>query len=211
MHESDVLLSAVFGLEDPPRGNLVTPESLAGARKAVNEALRDVPSLRLLKNVDADVVQELATALRTPLSGIVCTAWNKRREIGKYADVERYPGPDAYYVSLSKHEISQTLKPSVRVLLAGMQVAKLVFSASLTLTLNGSRLVIRGGKITHVQIGEVTADAELRLGKAKLIERDIRQWQLPGQLALADGIQIPRFMVDRNTPRSSTPELSHVP
>lgn len=194
MPESDVPLSAVFGLEDAPKENFVTPESIAGARKAVHEALRDVPSLRLLRNVDADVVQELTASLRSPLSGIVCTAWNKRREIGKYADVERYPATDAYYVSLSKHEISQTLKPSIRVLVMGMQMAKLVFSASLTLTLNGSRLVIRGGKITHVQIGEVTADTELRLGKAKLIEREIRQWQLRGQLALADGIPIPRFM-----------------
>jgi hypothetical protein len=194
MFESDVPLSAVFGLEDPPKGNIVTPESIARARKAVQESLQDVPSLRLLKNVDADVIQELVAVLRSPLSDIVCTAWNKRKEIGKYADLERYPATDSYYVSLSKHEISQTLKPSIRVLLMGIQLTKLVFAASLTLTLNGSRLVIRGGRITHLQIGEVTADTELRLGKAKLIERDIRQWHLPGQVALGTGIPIPRVM-----------------
>lgn len=194
MLESDVPLSAVFGLEPAPEGNLVTAKSVADARKMVHEALQEVPSLRLLKSIDGDVVQELTGALRTPLSEIVCTAWNKRKEIGKYADLERYPATDTYYVSLTKHEVSQTLKPSVRVLVMGVQLVKLVFTASVTLTLAGSRLVIRGGSITHVQIGEMTAATQLSLGKAKLIEHDIRQWQLPGQIALANGIRIPRFM-----------------
>ena len=192
MPDADLPLSAVLELEETSgKDNTVTRESVSSTVKMVEEVIRDIPSLRLL-GVAPDVVGALAAALGTPLSGIAITAWNKRSEVRKYADPTRYPPDESNVVWLSEHQVKQTLKPSVQVRLAGVPLPKLVFTASVTLTLHGAKLVIRGGKITHVRLGEVTAATQLSAGKAELVKRNVRTWSLPGELALGDGMPIGR-------------------
>jgi hypothetical protein len=190
MPDADMPLSAVLELEETSaKDNTITRESVSGAVKLVEEVIREIPSLRLL-DVGPDVVRELAASLRTPLSGIAITAWNKRDEIRKYADPSRYPPDQTNVVWLSEHQLKQTVKPSVEVRVGVVPLPKLVFTASVTLTLHGAKLVIRAGKITHVRLGDVTAATQLSAGKAELIKRNVKTWSLPGELALGDGVRI---------------------
>lgn len=191
MVDADITLSAVLGLEKTT-GDAFTRETVRDAVELVREVAREVPTLRFL-DVAPDVVRVLAGALGVTVSGIVIAVWNKRSEIRKYADVSRYPPDEEHDVWLHEHEVRQTLKPSVQVRVAGLplQGMKLVFTASVSLTLHGAILVIKGGRITHVRLGDVSASGQLSAGRAKLVRRELRKWSLPGSVALGEGIRIP--------------------
>jgi hypothetical protein len=192
MPDTDMPLSAVLALEETStEDNTVTRESVTAAIRLAQDVIREIPTLRLL-DVGPDVVRELATSLRMPLSGLAIAAWNKRDEIRKYADASQYPPEQTNVVWLSEHELKQTFKPSVEVRVGGIPLPKLVFTASVTLTMHGAKLVIRSGKITHVRLGDVTAATQLSAGKAELVKRDVKKWSLPGELALGEGIRIVR-------------------
>jgi hypothetical protein len=48
--------------------------------------------------------------------------------------------------------------------------------------------VIRGGRITHVRLGDLTVSCELSMqtpgGNAELIKKDLKTWSLPGTVPL---------------------------
>jgi hypothetical protein len=194
MPDKDLTLGVVFGLEGPISDNGGRGrETMRQAVQWVREALRGHPALRAL-DVAPGVVRELGGALGVSLSGIAVSAWNKRKEIAKFGDPQQTPADETHEVWLVEHDIKQVIKPSVVVRLAGQEVGKLTFLFTATFTFDGAMLVIRGGKVTHVRLGDVSASwefaAELPGGSANLLHKDLGKWSLPGHLKLGDGIPI---------------------
>ena len=185
MSDSDVLLSAAFGLEGaaPDAG----AESLTDAAQRVRDAIQRVPTLRPLF-AGPGIVMELTRALRAPLSAILVTAWNAREEIRKFGDAARFSVNEVHEVWLREHTVRETFKPTVDVRFGGVPLPKLVFHATLSAQVHGAVLLIRDGRITHVKLGEVTTTGDLALGQAP-ISHELRAWSLPGLLKLGDGLK----------------------
>ena len=163
--------------------------SLTEVAQRVRDAVQRMPTLRPLF-AGPGIVMELTRALRTPLSAILVTAWNKREEIRKFADADRYPQHEAHEVWLHEHEVRETLKPTVEVRFGGVPLPKLVFQATLSAHLHGAILIIRDGCITHVKLGELTTTGDLALGQASLISHELQKWSLPGMLKLGEGVKV---------------------
>jgi len=195
MIRADAPLNVLFHLEGPTADDsAVTPDMARTALAAVREALAH-PSLssavlRVL-DVGPGVLAELGRALAAPVSEIIVTAWNKRKEIQQYAATAQDAGNESHSVWLCEHELTETVKPVVEVRYAGGTIAKLEFVAEATLTFHGLILVIRRGRIMEVQLGSVSAGVSLSVAGAKLIAKDSRDYDFTGSVSLGEGIKIP--------------------
>lgn len=194
----DLPLSAVLGLDAGPiKDNTITTERVDAVGNWLTKAIRDVPELRLL-DVVPGMVRELARALSTPVSEIGINLWNKRAEIQKYADTSDYPATEAHELELYEHELKQTVKPTIEVRVNGDRIASVTLTATASITVKAAKLVIRGGWITHVRLGDISGKAVLgvadppALAKLKLHEVKSAPWKLDQELKLpGNGIQIP--------------------
>ena len=194
---ADLPLSAVLGFQSvPAKDNALSRERVAGVAKWLGEVAREIPALGLLE-VAPGMVRELARVLATPLSEIGITLWNKRQEIRKFADETRYPATEAHEVDLYEHEFKQTVKPTIEIRLNDRALASVTLTATASVTLKSARLVIRGGWITHVRLGELTGKAVLGveqpkvLAKLKLKEVKSESWKLDQEIALpGKGVRI---------------------
>ena len=184
-------LSAALGLEPlSDKDNTFMPGDVEKAKREVQTTLGDLPGLSRAQ-VAGGVVEALVGALRTPLTDVAVGAWNKRKEIRKYADPKAYPPDQTNEVLLTEHSVVQTLKPKVEVRMAGATVVTVPFKASVKLTLKGAGLVIRAGTITHVRLGDVTLKAELKSGEVELLKKESRKLALNARIRLGDGVRIP--------------------
>lgn len=194
MRDSDIPLSVVFGVQAPsPGADGVNKETARRALDMVRNAIAHAPAagavIRAL-DVGPGALADLARALGTPLSEIAVNAWNKRKEIAKYADPKAYPPDETHAVWLYEHELTETIMPTVRVRYAGMELIQLVFEGAAKLTFHSAVLIIRGGRITHVQLGDITAAVSLSVKGAELVDKELKQWRVPGAVKLGDGIRI---------------------
>lgn len=189
--DSGPVLGSFFGLEVESKGNAITRDSLTEFRALVADEVGGHLMLKPLNVVDS-VQEALLSAFDTPVWQLAAGAWNKRDEIRKYADPVATPPDQINKVWLVEHKLSQSIHPVVEVRVPGVPIAvRLKFTVKVVLTFHGAVLVIRGGRITHVQLGDLTTKVSLAAGAAKLIERTVAKWPLPDQLTLGEGIRIP--------------------
>jgi hypothetical protein len=194
----DLPLSAVLGLDAGPiEDNVISMERVDAVQRWLAGAIRDVPDLRYL-DVAPGMVRELARALSTPVSEMGINLWNKRAEIRKYADISAYPATEAHELELYEHELKQTIKPTIEVRVNGVTITSVTLAATASITVKAARLVIRGGWITHVRLGDIMGKAvlgiaePLALAKLELHEVKSAPWKLDQELKLpGNGIRIP--------------------
>jgi hypothetical protein len=196
MPDNDITVSAVLGLAPlSEKDNTFRRDSLDKAIASVRGVAKAVSVLGPW-DIATSVVQELVRVLSTPVSQIAVNAWNKRTEMRKYGDPQAYPPDETHHVTLYEHEITQTIRPKVEVLITGLPPVPFVFPCSVVLTFSGAQLVIRGGKATHVELGKLTASWTLSLetagGTAHLIDKNLKTWTLPGRIPLGNGIPLGR-------------------
>ena len=145
--------------------------------------------------VIASVVECVATALKTSIREIALSAWNKRAEVRKYADLTKYPAGQQHEVVLYEHPVKWTYKPYVEIRTsatpAPMAAPSLEIAIDVTLNFAQAVLVIDGGKIMSLKPGKVTAQGSAKIGGAKLCEPIKKELgELPGTWPLGDGIPI---------------------
>lgn len=189
---SDVVprVSAAFGLTPAEKGNLITEDSAREFAEVVAEALKGPAALKPFQ-LQRRVQEELLRGFDTPVWQLAAQAWNKRDELRKYADPAQTPPDETHQVWLVEHKVRQAWHPVVEVRVAGLPVTRLKFTAALELKFRGAALVVRGGRITHVRLGEVSTRAAFSAGAAKLVERTVATWELPDEVSLGEGIRIP--------------------
>ena len=193
MSDADIPLSLVFGFERDPDaadGGGESPPALFLVRQALERAPAAIAALSM-PGVAPALLLELAKALRTTLGEIATTAWSKRGEIRKYGDPKAYPPNVTHEVSLYEHKLEHSIRPSVTVSYAGREIIKIVFVGTATLTFDGAMLVIRGGRLRAVRLGDVTAEVALSAEGAELVTKQLKQWKLRSELVLGNGVTIP--------------------
>lgn len=194
----DLPLSAVLGLESGPnKDDTLTDERVNGVKAWLKDVVREIPGPHLLGEVPA-MVRALAHALATPVSEIGLNLWNKRAEIQKYADDSANPPTETHIVELYEHDLKQTLKSRIDIRLDGKTLGSVTLKATATVTVKAAKLVIRGGYITHVRLGELIGKAVLGveqpdvLAKLKLKEVKSEPWKLDQEIMLPrGGVKIP--------------------
>jgi hypothetical protein len=176
-------LSGVLGFDAADSGAAAGTGKTTGAEELVAKAIQAFPALRLF-NVAPGLGAELVRLLSVPLREIAATAWNKRAEIRKFSDATKYPPDQTNQVSLHEHEIKQTLNPTIEIQAEGLSpTVKLVFTVLTTLKLQSAILLIRGGCITHVQLGKLTVTAHLKYQEIDLLKKE-RSWPVDVTVAL---------------------------
>lgn len=129
----------------------------------------------------------VAQALSLRVAQILASAWSKRDEIRKYADVEKYPAGQERYVQLYEHPITWTYRPSLAITAQGATFT-VPLEVKLTLKVDRAVLVIDGGRLLAIEPGTGTIDGTAKIGSIRLgtlVKRDLGE--LPGRLALGGG------------------------
>lgn len=184
-------LGAVLELEPlDEKDNTFTAEKVRGMGEWLGKQVDRVPMLGR-GDVREGIVRELIEGLRSPVLDVLAEAWNARQEIREYADPSRHPHDETHQVTLLKHSIAQKVTASVEVRSGEMVLGKVTLEGEVRLTLDGARLVIRGGMLTHLRPGEIKGEVELSAGPATLWRAETKPRQLPGEIRLGEGIRIP--------------------
>lgn len=194
---ADLPLNVVLGFQSgTPKESAITKERVEGVAAWLKEVARAIPEFGPF-DVTTGILRELANVLDTPLSEIGINLWNKRAEIRKFADESRYPPSETHEVELYEHDFEQTVRPTAEVRLGGRRVGSVTLKATASVTVKAVRLVIRGGWITHIRMGELIGKAVLAVEKPdalkgfKLKEVKSEPWKLNQEFALpGKGVQI---------------------
>ena len=122
---------------------------------------------------------------------IALSAWNKRAEIAKYADVKKYPAGQKRYVALYEHPVTWTYRPFIQIMVGKVKCPPLEIVIDVTFKFDQAVLVIDGGRVMAMEPGKVTVEGSARIGKAKLCEPVRKELgELPGSISFGAGLPI---------------------
>jgi hypothetical protein len=202
--QNDNVLSWALGI----RPKQETDKRLdAGALKAVGDAVSEavgrLPGVPL-PDVVAQVAGCVADVLGTRVHEIAVSAWNKRKEIAGYADVQKYPPGQPRRVTLYSHPIKWTYRPYVQVTVGQMPLPRLDIVVDVTLTFDKAELLIDGGRIMSLTPGKVTLEGVAKVGKFELcppVKRELGE--LPVSLPFGEGLPLASEPLARLQPRQA--------
>ena len=184
-------LGLVFGLDEPSKSDRrIDAEDASRLRAAIGSIVATGLPPQHVPGAAAEVLAMLRTALAKSVGTILTDAWNQRQEFRKYTDRASYPPEVTSRVTLKPHTVKWTYRPSIQLLLDGRPVRKLSFVVELALKLLGVQVAIRDGRFVRVHTGRSQVTATLRCGDVELCKRSSREYELPGELPLGDGIRI---------------------
>ena len=130
----------------------------------------------------AAVARHLAGLLDIELADILVGAWNKahglRQQIEKSV---KTPGKEVF-LQLAEHKITSTHQPYIALLKDGREIARLPFSVSLELVLQGAVVRILDGAIQEIQTGKIKGKGTVKCGGAILVEKELQPIAIPGTL-----------------------------
>lgn len=183
-------LAWMFGLR-PPAGSEHRLD--AGAIAAIGKAVIAAAGAALGPAAPAAVTKSVACvadALETRLSDIAVSAWNKRSEIAKYADLQKYPAGQKRYVQLYEHPVTWRYRPFLELSVKGVTFT-IDIVMDVKLTIDQAVLVIDGGRVMAIEPGKVKAEASAKIGAFALCDPIKKELgELPGSITFGDGIRI---------------------
>jgi hypothetical protein len=136
--------------------------------------------------------EKTVEALDIPVLTFLTPAWKKYREILEFADAEKHPANETNLVSLAEHTVKVEHHPYLVVTYRGIEIpkAKLEFTLTGDLTLQGVILRIQNGKITAIQGGAVKWSGELLLENRSVLKKESKSYDLTGNVELGEGIPL---------------------
>jgi len=138
-----------------------------------------------VEDVLADKVLEM---LDIPLLGVLLSAWKKYREVKHVADSEGQSAGEK--VSLAQHTLKSKHRPYLEIRVKGVPLEALHFTVVVEFVLQGFILTIRERKITAVETGRIEGRGSLALETSVVLEKDFGSIELPGTVALGEGIPL---------------------
>lgn len=163
-------------------------QSDAGAK--LKEAVGKLPGIEwgpVAKEIEA----KIAEVLDVDIVGILLGGWKKYRQLQQYRDPTKYPPEETILLSLTEHSISSSHHPKIEILAERVLLARLEFTITLALKLEGIVLKVRGGKIREICAGRLRGKGTLACAGVALLEKETERLELPGRINLGDGIEIP--------------------
>lgn len=122
------------------------------------------------------------------LLDLFVSAWLKHRELAALSN-NRGEGE---IVELIDHRMSSVHEPKVDVMLDGARVFVLPLEITLQLEFRGVQLLLRGGRVREVRLGELEGKGSLGIAGQKVAEQSLGEVALPGILRLDPGIPLVR-------------------
>jgi hypothetical protein len=168
------------------------------AAAAVERLVRGSPELRPIRDaihVPADMIdsaiQEIspvvANVLRTPLADVFTAGWKSFESLVSAARTTlEHPGEEQV-VDLFDHRISWRHRPSIDVIVDGVQVGSIRVEIDIDAMLHAVRAVLSDGRLTKLRTG--LADVEARFACAGIQATPVtRQIDLAQEVDLGTGI-----------------------
>jgi len=136
--------------------------------------------------------EKTVEALDIPVLTFLSPAWKKYREILEFAAAEKHPANEANLVSLAEHTVKVEHHPYLQLTYRGIEIpkAKLEFTLTGDLTLQGVILRIQNGKIKAIQGGAVKWSEELLLENRSVLKKESKSYDLTGNFELGEGIPL---------------------
>ncbi|UQX04521.1 hypothetical protein [Streptomyces sp. RerS4] len=172
------------------------PEVLADSLQAQGAVTGLLPGVRgLTSAADRAVGRELATVvngfLDLDLVSLVTSGWSKYRALKEAARrTLRYPGSEEV-VALANHTITSAHRPSVDLLVDGVQYATVPVHLTVLFRISGLVGVVRDGLLVAVRSGQCAVEAKLAVRDTVVASRD-RRLDLPATLRLREPIALLR-------------------
>src|SRR5919108_2171089 len=170
----------------PPHGDLANRMKDVLADEGIAVETGGIGRLQMLglRMMSGALARHLAGMLDIGLADIFIGAWNKSHAIRQHLEKSaKSPGKEIF-LQLAEHKIASTHKPYVALLKDGHEVARLPFSISLELVLQGAVLRILDGTIQEIQTGRIKGKGSVKCGRAILIEKELQPIAVPGTLAV---------------------------
>jgi len=124
------------------------------------------------------------------IEDVLLRAWQKHKEIKKYADREKYPPGETILFPLARHKVRSIHHPSIEILLNDHSVGSLVFDLVLLFDLEGFILKIRDARIVAILTGKCKGSGSFKYKEVVLLKRESQKIPMPGSISLGKGIPI---------------------
>jgi hypothetical protein len=134
------------------------------------------------------VAEHVCGFLEENVVDIFAATWSQIYELGKHARETRDDPKISIDVSLTDHDFTYELEPTVEVLLDGVPVKTIPIRVAMKCTVEGLVLGLKQGAVYLVRSGRCNATAEIRCADKVVWERPIFGTNLPGELKLAKPI-----------------------
>jgi hypothetical protein len=165
------------------------------------EGIKTVVDLRgeLLKRIAgfdwssqaAEIAGKVASLLDVDLvHGVLIRVWNEGKLFQKYLNKEAYRPEDVVEVALADHTVRSNHEPYIEIFLDGVELPRMTFEVSVTLTIQGAILDIKDGKIIRLRTGKVSGKGELKYEGFLLASEKLKPIPLPGDKKLEEPIPI---------------------
>lgn len=136
------------------------------------------------------VVGKLKELLDIDIVDVMAWGWERYGEIRKYADGEKYPPDETYFVPIAEGAIRSVHRPYVEITINETVKEKVTFDVVFTLSVKGVVLGIQGGRIRQIRTGSCKGKGTVKLGNVLLAEKETEPIELPGSIDLGEGIAL---------------------
>ncbi len=138
----------------------------------------------------AEVCQGAQDLLNIKIKDILIGAWQKHKEIKKYADREKYSPGETVLCPLTRHKVKSIHHPSVEILVNDHTLGRMVFDLVLLFDLEGFILKIRDARIVEILTGSCRGSGTFRYDEVVLLKKESGKIPMPGSISLGEGIPI---------------------
>ncbi len=179
MSETTLTLKSIFHVDvDKPIGSQPEFAKVLSALKAAS-AIPAASDEGVASAFNAALDQIMAVQL----GDILLASWSKVATLSQAFETTHTDPSSVVILPLLDHKVSSRHLPSIDLLCAGKELAKLVFDVSLVMALKGVELEVRRGAISAVRGGQATGEGKLELAGKTLVQRTTPALALPGRLA----------------------------
>lgn len=189
MNTAPLTLNQFFSLKNKelPPEQMLALES-GGEVAAVKEAV-----LKQTKGVGwgvirGEIFKKVENLLEISIPKILVAAWSPF--LLKYLDRKRYPANESLLVPLAEHTIISEHHPDLEIMVNDQLVAKIGFTISVELTLEGIILKIQDGKVKEISTGTCKGKGTIKCGDLLFAKEETKSLALPGSIDLSPGVPI---------------------
>lgn len=191
MNTDELMIRDVFGIG--PVGfsdERIDPAKVAALGEKILAAVGSRATCANLLGVTRSVLGFVADALKIRLTEICVEAWNKRDDIRRLDSDPESRTSTPRLVTLAKHTVEWTYKPTVTLSMNGKQVASLEFAAAISLTLDAVTLTVENGRLLRLAAGTGTVGGSLHCEQLELVSKKAAPHRLPGVIEFKGGLPL---------------------
>lgn len=138
-----------------------------------------------------EVARRIRELLDVPMPRVLMHGWQLRKDMRAYCDRDKYPPDTTATVTLSKHSVSWSQRPKVRLRVNGAPIGSpLEFELEATVTLELCTISICSGRVIGLDTGKFTVEGSVSLEDCQIVERRLLDVPLKGHLNFGEGLPL---------------------